>query len=239
MDTLLALLDRDHLDQTFFLKSLAKELAGAQQAGIRVVLLHGDSPYTDRIMQEGVMREEASSRAARDLNHRLVALLADAGVSAIGLVGRQRGLLTRADGGRQTGSETGHGGNRDGGAIGGTGAPGAFQLNREVWQALPPVPVVALCGLLDDGLADLGALSEDLMADLPARERIVFSNVDALQWSRVPVAEQFERLGSAEGRGEFEAMHVPAELHGLRGYRLVAPGVPGKAALVGGDLRVD
>lgn len=227
MNTLLALLDREHLDQSFFLKSLARELAEAQRAGLRVVLLHGDSPYTDRIMQGGVMREEASSRAARDLNHRLIALLADAGVSAIGLLGRQKNLVTTE------GTGSGEAGAERPGAQGPT-----FRLDRQVWDALPPVPVVVLCGLLEEGLADLGALSDSLAGQIPASERIVFSRVDALQWPRVPIDEQ---LGGIAKRGDwepFEQMHVPVDLHGLRGYRLVVPGVPGAAALVGGDLRV-
>lgn len=88
----IAILDYDHLDNGLFLASLANALATRGEE--RGLLIHGDSAYTERLLQTGVMREEARIRAMRDLNHRLIALLADHGVSAIGLNGHQRGLVT-------------------------------------------------------------------------------------------------------------------------------------------------
>ncbi|MEX0594358.1 MAG: hypothetical protein WD115_06245 [Balneolaceae bacterium] len=87
----IAILDYDHLDNGLFLASLANALATRGEE--RGLLIHGDSAYTERLLQTGVMREEARIRAMRDLNHRLIALLADHGVSAIGLNGHQRGLV--------------------------------------------------------------------------------------------------------------------------------------------------
>lgn len=89
----IAILDYDHLDNGLFLASLANALATRGEE--RGLLIHGDSAYTERLMQTGVMREEARIRAMRDLNHRIIALLADHGVSAIGLNGHQRGLIKR------------------------------------------------------------------------------------------------------------------------------------------------
>ncbi len=87
----IAILDHDHLDNGLFLSSFAKAIAAHQHRGL---ILHSDSAYTDRIIQTGVMREEARFRAIKDLNHRLIALFADHGVSAIGLNGYQREMIS-------------------------------------------------------------------------------------------------------------------------------------------------
>lgn len=87
----IAVLDYDHLDNGVFLNSFAKALSRKEKRG---VIIHGDSEHTERIMQTGVMRKEARIRAIKELNHRLVALFADEGVSTIGLNGFQKSLLT-------------------------------------------------------------------------------------------------------------------------------------------------
>lgn len=86
----IAVLDHDHLDNGLFLKSFADAVSSHENRGL---IVHSDSRYTDRIMQTGVMREDAKIRSIKDLNHRLIALLADHGVSAIGLNGYQREML--------------------------------------------------------------------------------------------------------------------------------------------------
>lgn len=88
----LASLDYDHLDNGVFLTALARSIS--QQEGVRPILLHGESSYTERIIQTGVMREDATIRSIKDLNHRLIALLADEGVATIGLNGYQRKFIT-------------------------------------------------------------------------------------------------------------------------------------------------
>jgi len=92
----IALLDHDHLDNGLFLTSFANAVTEHNQRGL---ILHSDSAYTDRIIQTGVMRHEARIRAIKDLNHRLIALLADQGVSAIGLNGYQREMISIDDSG--------------------------------------------------------------------------------------------------------------------------------------------
>lgn len=87
----LAVLDYEHLDNGVFLTSFAKSLANKQNRGL---IIHGDSEHTERIIQTGVMREEAQIRAIKELNHRLVALFADEGVSTIALNGFQKSLIT-------------------------------------------------------------------------------------------------------------------------------------------------
>ena len=87
----LAVLDYDHLDNGVFLTSFAKSLAKKEKRGL---IIHGDSEHTERIIQTGVMRSEAQTRAIKELNHRLVALFADEGVSTIALNGFQKSLVT-------------------------------------------------------------------------------------------------------------------------------------------------
>jgi hypothetical protein len=90
----IAILDYEHLDNGLFLKTFANAVAKHEQRGL---ILHSDSQYTDRIMQTGVMRDDARIRAIKDLNNRLIALFADEGVSAIGLNGYQRELLSMTE----------------------------------------------------------------------------------------------------------------------------------------------
>lgn len=87
----LAVLDYDHLDNGVFLNAFAKSLARKKNRGL---IIHGDSEHTERIIQTGVMRDEARIRAIKELNHRLVALFADEGVSTIALNGFQKSLIT-------------------------------------------------------------------------------------------------------------------------------------------------
>ena len=87
----IAVLDYEHLDNGMFLKSFARALSKKKKRGI---IIHGASEYTERIIQTGVMREEAELRAIKELNHRLIALFADEGVSTIGLNGFQKSLIT-------------------------------------------------------------------------------------------------------------------------------------------------
>jgi hypothetical protein len=95
----IAVIDYDHLDNGVFLTSLARSLSQQQgNQNLRPVIVHSDSEYTERIIQTGVMRDEATIRSIKDLNNRLVALFADEGVSAIGLNPYQRNLITRQDG---------------------------------------------------------------------------------------------------------------------------------------------
>lgn len=90
-----AVLDYEHLDNGMFLTSFAKALSKKKEQGI---IIHGDSEYTERIIQTGVMRGAATVRAIKDLNHRLVALFADEGIAAIALNGYQKSLVKLAGG---------------------------------------------------------------------------------------------------------------------------------------------
>lgn len=92
----IALLDREHLDNGPFLKSLSVTLS--QLVDVRVLFIHADSEYTDRVMQLGVMREEALIRSTRELNRRLSSLFSDEGSACVGLNGYQKDTLLLKDG---------------------------------------------------------------------------------------------------------------------------------------------
>ncbi|MEX2604206.1 MAG: hypothetical protein WD361_08375 [Gracilimonas sp.] len=88
-----AVLDHEHLENSIFLKSFAKSLA--KLGDRKGIIVHGDSPYTERLIQTGMMREDARLRATKDLNKRLIGLFADQGVVAIGIHGFQKGLIKK------------------------------------------------------------------------------------------------------------------------------------------------
>lgn len=84
----IALLDYQHLENNLFMKAFAN--AVAKQKKVSGIIMHGDSPYTERLIQTGMIREDAKSRCIKELNIRIVSILADSGVSAIGLNPYQR-----------------------------------------------------------------------------------------------------------------------------------------------------
>lgn len=91
----IAVLDHEHLDNSVFLSSFARSLS--QHGHRKGIVVHGDSPYTDRLIQTGIMREDARLRAIKDLNRRLIGLFADQGASTIGVHGYQKGLVKKDD----------------------------------------------------------------------------------------------------------------------------------------------
>lgn len=89
----IAVLDHEHLENSLFLTSFARSLA--KLGNRKGIIIHGDSPYTDRLIQTGMMREDARIRAIKDLNKRLIGLFADQGVPTIGIHGFQKGLVKK------------------------------------------------------------------------------------------------------------------------------------------------
>ncbi len=87
----LALLDFQHLENNMFMKAFAQ--AVSRQNKVQGIIVHGESPYTDRLIQTGMMREDARIRSTKELNTRIVTLLADSGVSAIGMNPYQRNSI--------------------------------------------------------------------------------------------------------------------------------------------------
>lgn len=87
----ICVLDYKNLDNPLFLKAFAETLKKVNPE--KCIILHSDSPYTERIMQTGVMRETAQLRSIQDLNHRLVTFFADYGLPCIGINGFQRNTV--------------------------------------------------------------------------------------------------------------------------------------------------
>lgn len=152
----LAALDYAHLDNGVFLSSLAQAIS--RQNKVRPILIHGDSEYTERIIQTGVMRDQATIRSIKDLNHRLIALLADQGVSTIGINGYQRELITLSDNG--------------------------LHMDIDYFESLPSQSALLLSTLVFDkntGGArpvELNRLAAYLNESLPVEEFFIFSASD-------------------------------------------------------------
>lgn len=88
----ISILDRQNLSNSLFLTKFAQALRSHKDNFSLV--LHGDSEYTEELIQTGMMREDAAQRCTRELNRRLVALFADEGVATVGLHGYQRDTIT-------------------------------------------------------------------------------------------------------------------------------------------------
>lgn len=155
----IAALDYEHLDNGVFLTTLARSLSQQQNKDdVRSFIVHSDSAYTERIMQTGVMRDEATIRSVKDLNNRLVALFADQGVSTIGINPNQRNFITLVD--------------------------GKLKLDHSFLDSLPQQPVLLLSSLIHDAeknqpaVIDLTRLVTFLYDELKADQLFIFSKSD-------------------------------------------------------------
>lgn len=156
----IAVLDYDHLDNGIFLTAFAQAMAQVNDA--HGIIIHGDSDYTERIMQTGIMRDEAMERSIKGLNKRLIALLADEGVSTIGLNSFQRNIVSQTNQG--------------------------VVLDSKYLDSLPPQPHLLLSNLIRDQrsdskhstvpfpLADFAVLLKD---ELHYDEILIFSNEES------------------------------------------------------------
>src|SRR5699024_2135969 len=88
----IAALDYEHLDDGKFLLNLAQSLSTCDH--FHPIIVHDNSANTERIMQQGVMRDEAEIQDIKTLNHRLVNLFADEGIAALGVHGYQKKAIT-------------------------------------------------------------------------------------------------------------------------------------------------
>lgn len=109
-------LDRYHLGDSLFLQALGRAVARGSGAGLRPLLVHGQGEHVQRKLEgEGIfieaerdvfqgktgVEQHIIETAHRDLNRRLVGLLTEAIVPAVGFMGSDRDLL-RTDGQRVT-----------------------------------------------------------------------------------------------------------------------------------------
>ncbi|NGP86729.1 hypothetical protein [Fodinibius halophilus] len=183
----IAALDYDHLDNGVFLTSLAQSLSQQQgDENIRSIIVHGDSEYTQRIIQTGVMSKEAKIRSVKDLNNRLVALFADQGVSTVGINPSQRKMISLQE--------------------------DELSLDHSFINSLPKQSVLLLSTLVHDSTSntptviDLPELVSFLKAELDTDEVFLFSKADEdeiftneempeqLQWDTMETTFRQERI---------------------------------------------
>ncbi len=185
----LAALDYEHLDNGVFLTTLARSIS--RQQDVRPILIHGDSEYTERVIQTGVMREEAKVRSIKDLNHRLIALLADQGVSAIGINGYQRNLIRLENGELQM----------DRAFLGSLPEPSALLIStlvEDTGKERPtPVPLETLAGFLASNLQ-----AEPMFIFSTSEEDEVFVREEK------PAEMHWNKLDK-----EYQEAFIPAEFH--------------------------
>jgi len=104
----LVYLDRHHLGDDLFLKSLAQQLSDAGTQAPPCLLVHGSGEKVERTLEarghfpertDGVLHVETEEqrrlveRALREVNQEIVATLTDEVVSTVGIQGVDRGLL--------------------------------------------------------------------------------------------------------------------------------------------------
>lgn len=185
----LAVLDYEHLDNGVFLTSFAKSLSKKKKRGI---IIHGDSEHTNRIIQTGVMRKDAQVRAIKELNHRLVALFADEGISTIALNGFQKSLLTIND--------------------------DAIQFDKKQIDKLPDQPMILLSNLaLDMKAHNLRPVPLSDMATILVKK----FNIDAItvfskDESSDVIKQDFpESLNIKKTEDTFVKKHIPENLRDI------------------------
>jgi acetylglutamate kinase len=115
-------LDRHHLGDELFLKSLAQHFAEGASGEPACILVHGSGEKVERTLEskgyfpertDGVLDIETDEqrrlveRAVRETNQELVAALTDEVVSAVGIQGVDRNLLGLDEEGRITASNVG------------------------------------------------------------------------------------------------------------------------------------
>lgn len=190
----IAALDYEHLDNGVFLTTLARSLSQQQSnKDVRSIIIHGDSAYTERIIQTGVMRDEATVRSVKDLNNRLVALFADEGVSAVGINPFQRNFITLKE--------------------------DQLTFDHSFYDTLPHQSVLLLSTLVYDTSAkkpvvvDLSTLAQFLSKELDADQLFIFSKSDESEIftnSDAPTNIKWDSMDPA-----FRKKQIPDELRSL------------------------
>ena len=107
-------LDRHHLGDSLFLKSLAQHFAEGASGEPPCLLVHGSGEKVERTLEaqgyfpersdgvleiDGEEQRQLVERAVRETNQEIVAALTDEVVSTVGVQGVDRGLLSRDDDG--------------------------------------------------------------------------------------------------------------------------------------------
>lgn len=199
MDYLLVI-DHQHLDEPVFLKSLANALG--QVSNKQGLIVHGDSSYTERIVQTGVMSDEAKKRSIKDLNIRLIALFADSGISAVGLNGYQQEIIRKAD--------------------------DDWKIKVDYLNSFPAGVNVVLSTLIasDNELTpeavSLAEMIDHLASNLKFREVIVFTKNDAEELRASEHSDLPVYTNNRETGQKLIDAHLPEELHQMKTPCIIA-----------------
>lgn len=94
--SILIVLDDAHMGNRLYMNAFGSAVKALMTDP--VVLLHDCAEHTEALIQTGMMRRDASVRAARETNRKLTTWLADFGIAATGVQGDRRGLIRIADG---------------------------------------------------------------------------------------------------------------------------------------------
>jgi hypothetical protein len=205
----IAALDYEHLDNGVFLTTLAQSLSQQQQNdNLRSIIIHGDSKYTERIIQTGVMRDEATIRSVKDLNKRLVALFADQGVSTIGMNPCQRNFITLSN--------------------------GQLSLDHSFLDSLSPHPVLLLSTLVQDldkdetVVIDLSKLLTFLYKELSIDHIFIFSKSDESEIfteTKTPENLQWDTMDASfletQIPNDFMKLDIPIRLTSARDFNQI------------------
>lgn len=166
----IAVLDRQNLSNSLFVTKFAETLRNHSNS--YSVVLHADSYYTDSLIQTGMMREDAETRCTKELNRRLVAVMADEGVATIALNGYQRDTISY-----------------DGTTL---------DIRTEYLNSLPESPVLMLSNLARDKKGDticpvpLPMLANRLATILDLDEIIVFSDMTEKEKENLTPPAEFQ-----------------------------------------------
>lgn len=182
----ISVLNYEQLDNNFFLTSFAKSLAKKKDPGI---ILHGDSEHTERVIQTGMMREDAEIRAMKELNRRLVSLLADEGIPSVGINGYQKSAF------RQNGKE--------------------ILASRKALESIPAGPVLILSGLIEN---ESGQITRASLPAMAYAIQILFTIPEITIFSKKKdieiMADGFPyKVIPSETDQEFKELHIPEEFY--------------------------
>lgn len=97
MSSFILILDREHLEQPLFMKLFAQKLHPFKNN--RLLIIHSDSEYTQRLIENGAEPKKAKERAIKEINQKLVSLLADNGIPALGFHGFHRNTVVKSKSG--------------------------------------------------------------------------------------------------------------------------------------------
>lgn len=184
----IAVLDHEHLDNALFLTAFAKSLSAHKDR--QGIIVHGGSEYTERLIQTGMMREDAEIRAIKDLNRRLIALFADHGISTIGMNSYQKEMILRTE--------------------------NQVVVNKSLIDQLPETPFLLLSSLVKDDNGNVFNLS---LSDLTKAIEKTFDDHEIVLFSMDDRDEIIQGKGRVKSLTNldldesFKTRYLPKEFH--------------------------